>query len=75
MDGLLVILSVLAVALGVLSTSEATFGVGVIGVAGVLAIWARMAQASKQHQECLARLDQISKAVYETGLAANDKPE
>jgi len=48
---ILLILSALAVLIGLFFTSEATFGVGIIAIAGVLAVWARIAQSTLQHNE------------------------
>lgn len=57
MDKLLLTLSFLAVVVGFLFLSEATTGVGIIAVAGVMAVWARIAQSSIQHQQVLAKLE------------------
>ncbi len=43
---ILLILSLLAVIAGFFFVSEATMGVGIMALAGVIAIWARIAQAS-----------------------------
>jgi hypothetical protein len=59
MDKLLVVLSVVAVGIGFLFLSEATMGVGIIGIAATLGIWARLAQASSNHMEVLAQLESM----------------
>ena len=46
----LLILSVLGVLLGLWNATEATFGVALIATAGVIAVWARIAQATEQHK-------------------------
>ncbi|WP_208588000.1 hypothetical protein [Xanthomonas fragariae] len=51
----LVIISILAVAIGVLSLSQATMGVGVIAIGCFIAILARLAQASEHHKSLLIR--------------------
>jgi len=43
MDFILIILSLIAAAVGVFTLSEATFGVGILAVACLLAIYARLA--------------------------------
>lgn len=48
---ILVILAVLAVAVGVYFLSQATLGVGIIAIGCFLAIAARIAQAAKHQQE------------------------
>ena len=47
----LVLISIVVVAAGFLSLTQATQGVGIVAVGAVLAIFARLAQASKQHAE------------------------
>lgn len=49
MTALLIVLGLLAAVLGSLLLSEATMGVGVIGLACFLGILGRIAQASGQH--------------------------
>ena len=66
MDKLLVIVSVLCVLIGFLFLSEATTGVGIIAAAGVLAVWARLAQASMQHRELKAMLEKQPRAAETT---------
>ena len=55
MTVLLVILSMLGVGVGILLMSQATTGVAIIAASGVVAIWARIAQASA-HQAKLVEL-------------------
>jgi len=47
----LIALSILALAAGFLFLNDATTGVGIIGIAGVQAIFARIAQAQNHHKE------------------------
>lgn len=47
----LLILSVIAVLAGLWFSTEATFGVALIAAAGVLAVFARIAQAAEQHKD------------------------
>ena len=56
MHSLIVLVSILAAVAGFFFLSEATMGVGIIGLAGVLGIWARMAQANKHHSELMKEL-------------------
>lgn len=56
MAGLLILLGILALGAGLLFLSEATTGVGIIGVACFLGILARIAQASEQHQKLMDAL-------------------
>ena len=55
---ILIVLSVLALAAGLLFLSEITMGVGIIAIAGVLAIFARIEQASNYHKEIKRLLDE-----------------
>ena len=57
MDKILIILSALGLIFGLLFMSEATTGVGIIAAAGVLGIWARIAQSSMQHAKMMALLE------------------
>ncbi len=57
MPGLLVLLSLIAVFIGFFFLSEATMGVGIIGIAGVLMVLARIAQSDRQQKAILAKLD------------------
>ncbi len=54
--GLLVLLSILAGGAGFIFLSEATMGVGIIGLAALLGIWARIAQADTNHKKLEAKL-------------------
>lgn len=51
MTALLVVLGLLAAGLGSLLLSEATMGVGIIGLACFVGILGRISQASGQHAE------------------------
>ena len=51
MDAILIGLSLLALIAGALFLSEATMGIGIIAGAGVLAIYARIAQAGSHHKQ------------------------
>ena len=61
MDFILIILSLIAAAVGVFTLSEATFGVGILAVACLLAIYARLAQASIHNKEIKKLLDVTQK--------------
>lgn len=65
MSVLLIVLSALAILIGFLVMSEATTGVGIIGIAGVLAIWARIAQAGENHKKLMAKMESMAPAVKE----------
>lgn len=58
MDTALVILALLAAVVGGLTMSQVSAGVGVLAGACLLAILARMAQASRQHRELVSLLRQ-----------------
>lgn len=60
MDGILVLLSMLAGGGGLLLLSQATLGVGIICGGCLLAILARMAQAAHQHRELIRKLESAS---------------
>lgn len=64
MSVVLLALSALAVLMGLFFTSEATFGVGIIAIAGVLAVWARVAQSTIQHNELKALLKKQEGAAH-----------
>ncbi|MGS0516354.1 hypothetical protein ACQR5T_20955 [Xanthomonas oryzae pv. oryzicola] len=51
----LVVIAILAVAIGVLSLSQATMGVGVIAIGCFIAILARLAQASEHNKAAILR--------------------
>ncbi|WP_155292130.1 hypothetical protein [Xanthomonas vasicola] len=51
----LVVIAVFAVAIGVLSLSQATMGVGVIAIGCFIAILARLAQASEHNKAAISR--------------------
>lgn len=59
MTTLLVVLALVAAAIASLSLSQATVGVGIMAFACLLGILARVAQASQQHKESLARLPKL----------------
>lgn len=52
----LVVLAVLGLVAGLLTLSQATVGVGAVGAACLFAIFARMAQANRQHQQLVDTL-------------------
>ena len=54
MTTILLILSALGVLIGLFMASEATFGVAIVATAGVLAVWARIAQATEQHKALMS---------------------
>lgn len=55
-EGLLIVISVLVALVGAFNLSEATKGVGIIAIACLLAIYARIAQAYTNHSEVKALL-------------------
>jgi hypothetical protein len=55
MSVVLVVVSVIAALIGVVSLSNATMGVGFVAGACLLAILARIAQAGEHHRELLSR--------------------
>lgn len=57
MDKLLILGSALALLVGLLFMSQATTGVGIIAAAGVLGVWARIAQATLQHRELMEMME------------------
>ena len=59
MDALLMVFSVIALVAGFLFLSEATTGVGIIGVGAVLAMFARIAQSSNQQKQLMKELETI----------------
>lgn len=66
MSVLLLILSALGILIGFFFMSEATTGVGIIGIAGVLAIWARIAQAGDNHKKMMAEIEKLAPAAKTT---------
>lgn len=56
MHWLISIAAIAAAIVGFLSLSEATFGVGLIGIAAVLGILARIAQAGDQHHQLIQEI-------------------
>lgn len=56
MSEFLVVTSILAVVYGILSLSQATMGVGLVGAALWLGVMARLAQSRAQHRETLKAL-------------------
>jgi membrane-bound ClpP family serine protease len=56
MVAILVLVAVLGLLVGVTSLSNATAGVGIIGAACLLAIFARIAQAGQQHDRLIKAL-------------------
>lgn len=61
---ILVIFACIVAMLGLLLMSQATAGVGVIGVACLLAILARLAQAQHHHQEAMRALHRPTPATW-----------
>ena len=59
MDFLLIVLSLLAFAGGFFFLSEATMGVGIIAIAGVLAVYSRLVQANIHHKEIKLLLGEV----------------
>ena len=55
----LLILSIACAAYGVYNLTQATLGVGLVGVGAILGILARLAQASKHQAESVEYLRQI----------------
>lgn len=55
MSTTLVVIAILAVAIGVLSLSQATMGVGVIAIGCFIGIFARLAQASEHNRTAILR--------------------
>lgn len=53
---LLLLMSMGAIVVGVLFLSEATMGVEIIAIAGVIGIYARIAQADANHRKMLNSL-------------------
>ena len=53
MSTALVVIAILAVAIGVLSLSQATMGVGVIAIGCFIGILARIAQASEHNRAAI----------------------
>ncbi|WP_158070188.1 hypothetical protein [Xanthomonas campestris] len=55
MSTALVVIAILAVAIGVLSLSQATMGVGVIAIGCFIGILARLAQAAEHNRAAILR--------------------
>ena len=55
---LLVLVSLALLGIGLLMITQATLGVGLVAVACVMAILARIAQASDQHAELMRQIRQ-----------------
>jgi len=53
MYGLLVALAIIAAVIGFFLLSQATMGVGIVGLGCLAGILARIAQAHEQHQEMM----------------------
>lgn len=54
----LIVLALLGGIIGFMSLSQATTGVGIIALASLVAILARIAQSAEQHKELLHKLGQ-----------------
>lgn len=61
MDKLFLTLSFLAMVAGFIFLSEATTGVGIIALAGVFAVWARIFQAQAHHKDVVELMLRKSK--------------
>ncbi len=59
MAALLILVAILTAVGGLLFLSQATTGVGIIGIACLLAIFARLAQASDQHKKAMQTLEEM----------------
>lgn len=70
MDTLLVIVALVGWVIGILLLSQATYGVGVLAAACLFAILARMAQASRQHQEMRRLIEAQGRALAAQGQVA-----
>jgi len=62
MFGVVAALSIIAIIAGGLLLSEATMGVGVIAIGGVLAVFARIVQAGENHKEIKKLLGESEKS-------------
>lgn len=69
---LFVLLSVLAAMAGLLFLSEATTGVGIIGLACYFGILARIGQADAQHKKLMAAIEESQPAREGATPAAAD---
>jgi len=58
---LFLVVALSLVGLGLFTMSQATTGVALIGIACALSIWARIAQASAQHQDLMNKLSPPAK--------------
>jgi hypothetical protein len=56
---LLAALSAIGVVVGFFFLSEATMGVGIVGIAACFGIWSRLAQASNARKELIERIVQL----------------
>ena len=74
MDGFLIVLGLLAAAGGLLSLSEATTGVGIIGFGCFLGVLARIAQADKQHKASIEKLGKLISLQKGTGTILEQPP-
>ena len=62
MFGVVAALSIIAIIVGGMLLSEATMGVGVIAIGGVLAVFARIVQADENHKEIKKLLGESEKS-------------
>ncbi len=65
MEILLIALSVIALIIGFLFLNDATIGVGIIGIAGVVAIFARIVQANIHHTRTRKNMQYLFEAIKE----------
>ncbi|MCL4262234.1 MAG: hypothetical protein KJ069_03430 [Anaerolineae bacterium] len=72
MSVILILLAFVAIIVGFFSLSEATLGVGFIGIAGVLGILARIAQADKHHKLVMERLEKLAPAKNTVSKSATE---
>jgi multisubunit Na+/H+ antiporter MnhC subunit len=56
MDVLFALASFFVAVIGFFLLSEATMGVGIIGLAAIIAVYARLVQAGEQHRKLMAQL-------------------
>jgi hypothetical protein len=71
-DILLIIISALALVIGFFFLSEATMGVGIIAIAGVLAIFARIAQADSHNLEVNNGIKRVHNLIAKTADPASE---
>ncbi len=60
MHSVLVLIAILMAGIGFLFLSDATTGVGIIGLAALMGIFARLAQANKHHNELMEKMEELA---------------